>query len=256
MNEIAAGLITAFSMYSVIPMPKIPWKRENIRFALCFFPLIGVVIFTAVVLWYRLSLHFQVVPALFAAVAVLLPIILSGGIHIDGLIDTADAISSHAVVEKKQEILKDVHAGAFGVLFCAGYLLLSFGLWQQLVAKPKYIIIALMGYVASRAYNALSIAIFPTARKSGLVYMFSDSAARYAVVLTSLAVLAVMLIIAAQVSVLWGIVAAVASIVYFFLHRRFCIWEFGGNSGDLAGFLLVNMELLFLTVAVIGGLVG
>lgn len=256
MKTILAGLVTAFSFYSALPVPKIAWKRDNMRYVLCFFPLVGVVVGAAVLLWYRLCLHVQVVPGLFAAVATLLPAVLTGGIHIDGLIDTADALGSRASPEKKQEILQDVHTGAFGVLFCAGYLLLCFGLWLQLFARGRLFALALVGYVVSRACNALSIAVFPTARQSGLVFLFADSASRRAAVAVCAAVLVAMLALSLVISPLWGGVAAVCAAGYFLWHRRTCEVEFGGNSGDLAGFLLMNLELLYLAVAVIGGLVG
>ena len=36
-------MIIAFSMYSKIPMPRIEWNKENMKYTMCFFPLIGVV---------------------------------------------------------------------------------------------------------------------------------------------------------------------------------------------------------------------
>ena len=36
-------MIVAFSMYSKIPMPRIEWNKENMKYTMCFFPLIGVV---------------------------------------------------------------------------------------------------------------------------------------------------------------------------------------------------------------------
>ena len=49
----------------------------------------------------------------------------------DGLCDTADALASHQTREKKLEILKDSHTGAFAVIGCCAYLLLTFALWTQ-----------------------------------------------------------------------------------------------------------------------------
>lgn len=256
MRNVVSGLFTAFAMYSVIPMPKTQWNKHTMRYALCFMPVIGLVIWVVSMLWLMLCIRLRVVPALFAAVAVLVPIVISGGIHMDGFIDTADAISSHGDKEKKLEILKDSHVGAFGVLFAAGQLLLSFGLWQQLYARPALAALVAVGYVVSRCLNALSIATFPTARDSGLVYIFAGNASKKAVVVTVSAVLAAMVLLCVYVSVLWGLIACGAAAGYFLLHRRFCLGQFGGNTGDLAGFLLQNTELLFLAVAAIGGLLS
>ncbi|MCD8323673.1 MAG: adenosylcobinamide-GDP ribazoletransferase, partial [Clostridiales bacterium] len=46
-------MAVAFSMYSKIPVPQIKWTKENMRYALCFFPLVGVVTGALVWLWYR-----------------------------------------------------------------------------------------------------------------------------------------------------------------------------------------------------------
>lgn len=69
---------------------------------------------------------------LFASIAVCIPLLVTGGIHMDGYMDTVDALSSHQSVEKKLEILKDPNAGAFAVIYCGIYLLLSLGLFYQL----------------------------------------------------------------------------------------------------------------------------
>ena len=47
--------------------------------------------------------------------AILIPVLITGGIHLDGLLDTADALSSYKTKEEKLEILKDSHAGAFAL---------------------------------------------------------------------------------------------------------------------------------------------
>lgn len=44
-----------------------------------------------------------------------MPLLVTGGIHIDGFSDTMDALSSHAERQKKLEIMDDPHIGAFGV---------------------------------------------------------------------------------------------------------------------------------------------
>lgn len=253
MRKALAGLFTAFSLYSAIPTPKTDWNRENIRFALCYFPLIGVVIAVLHLWWYRLCAQFGFEPGLYAAVAVLLPLLVSGGIHMDGFVDTADALCSHALREKKLEILKDPHVGAFGVLWCGCGLLLSYGLWQQLYQHPLLLPLVLGGYVLSRCANAASIASFPTAKQSGLVYLFHRSADKRVVLSCNIVIAAVVLLCFLIVSPLWGGGAAALSVGYFFFHRRLCISQFGGNTGDLAGFLLQNLETLLLVVAAVGG---
>ena len=84
----------AFAMYSKIPMPRAEWKEENMRYAMCFFPLIGIVIGAFVILWGHAAAWLKAGSLLRGAGYVLIPVLVTGGIHLDGLLDTADALSS------------------------------------------------------------------------------------------------------------------------------------------------------------------
>ena len=102
----------AFSMYSKIPMPASDWKKENMRYIMCFFPLIGVIIGGVVWLWGFYGRYLTESRGFYAMIFVMIPVFLTGGIHLDGLLDTSDAIHSYQPRERKLEILKDSHAGA------------------------------------------------------------------------------------------------------------------------------------------------
>lgn len=117
------SLVIAFSMYSRVPMPQLEWTKERMKYVMCFFPLIGAVIGLLNVsvvlgcnaLGFR---HFgQILP-------VVIPILVTGGIHMDGFLDVVDARSSHKDRKKKLEILKDPHTGAFAIIGCGVYLVL------------------------------------------------------------------------------------------------------------------------------------
>ena len=58
---------------------------------------------------------------LFTVILLLISVFVTGGIHLDGLLDTADAMSSYQERERRLEILKDSHAGAFAVITCVVY---------------------------------------------------------------------------------------------------------------------------------------
>lgn len=88
------SLIAAFSMFSRIPMPKIRGEG-NARYMMCFFPLVGVVL--GGVVWCGFSILSRSVGEarfLTAAILTVLPILITGGIHMDGWMDTHDAIHS------------------------------------------------------------------------------------------------------------------------------------------------------------------
>ena len=112
----------AFGLFSRIPVPRVAWSARNMRFLLCAFPLVGVVVGAAVaaaVLFVRDGL-------LVSLCAVVFPVAVTGGIHFDGFMDTCDALASHAGRERKLAIMQDSHAGAFAVLGCVLYVLAQF----------------------------------------------------------------------------------------------------------------------------------
>ena len=125
------SLLMAFSLYSKIPVPQRQWNDKSMKYCICFLPLVGAVIgvlqYFAFILLQRLSLG-----AVFrGAVLSALPILVTGGIHMDGYLDTCDAIHSYGSREKKLEILKDPHVGAFAVMGGIVYFVLSLGVWSE-----------------------------------------------------------------------------------------------------------------------------
>ena len=98
-------------------------------------PLVGLVIGGAEWLWFLFRSWLSFGPVLHGVGMTLIPLLLTGGIHLDGFMDTVDALKSHAAPEKKRAILKDPHAGAFAVIGLAAYLLLWFGLCVELPCR-------------------------------------------------------------------------------------------------------------------------
>ena len=87
----------AFSMYSKIPMPKTDWNKENMKYALCFFPLVGLAIGIIFYLWSLLAKFLALGNIFTTAIYTIIPILITGGIHMDGFVDSMDAINSTKV---------------------------------------------------------------------------------------------------------------------------------------------------------------
>ena len=126
------SLFSAFLMYSRIPMPKTEWKEENRRYSLGFFPLIGVVICGILAFWRWLCLEKGLGDIFFSVGAVCIPVLVTGGIHVDGFCDVTDARSSFASREKRLEILSDPHIGSFAVIRIILYFLLQMALFTKI----------------------------------------------------------------------------------------------------------------------------
>ncbi len=124
MKRLINSFIIAFSMYSKIPMPRCDWSENNMAYAMCFW-LLGGRRHRRPVLAVgsdRSSCNHE--SGLFYRYTAPDLCICHRGIHLDGLLDTADAMSSYQERERRLEILKDSHAGAFAVITCVVYSLL------------------------------------------------------------------------------------------------------------------------------------
>lgn len=244
----------AFSMFSAIPMPQFAWTERTMRYQLCAFPLVGVVVGALVWAWWAVCDALGLPGLVRGALAVLLPVLVTGGIHLDGYCDTCDALASHAPAERRQQILKDPHVGAFGVIRLACYLLVSFALWAELVSFPGQAV--LLGFVLSRSLSGLAVAVLPLARATGLAHTFAQAAdrRRVALVLGALALAA-----AAGMCVFagWaGLAMAGASLAAFGWLAVTARRQFGGLSGDLNGWFLQKAELWMLVALYAAGVAG
>ena len=119
--HILKSIVIAFSMYSKIPMPQFEWKEEDMKHVLCFFPWIGIVIGLCLYFWRLLCDRFGIRNLCYVFIGTAIPLLLTGGFHVDGFMDTMDAFHSYQPKERKLEILKDSHIGAFAVIMLAVY---------------------------------------------------------------------------------------------------------------------------------------
>ena len=248
MNLIRSFFI-AFSMYSKIPMPRTDWTKEAMRYAMCFFPVIGAVIGGLLYLW--ICLTGDSTGSLFrASVAVLIPLIVTGGIHLDGLLDTADALSSYKTMEEKLEILKDSHTGAFAIIVGCAWFILSLGVWSEV--RPEMMPVLAVSFVLSRALSGLAVVVFPKAKNTGLAATFSGMAVKRTVALTMCGFLLLFGALAIWLDPVYGVPMDLAAGLVFFYYYRMSKKKFGGITGDLAGFFLTVSELVMaLTVVAV-----
>ena len=250
------SLVIAFAMYSKLPMPRVEWDEKSLSRALWWFPAVGLAAGGLLWLWLRLSQLLGLSTVLCAAGALLLPVAVSGGIHLDGFCDTCDALSSHQSRERKLEILKDSNTGAFAIICCCLYLLLFFVLWCE--AKPTggaLWVTALMP-VLSRSLSGLFAVTLPNARGTGLLATFTgpmDVKKARAVMLIWVAAAAAGMMLCSLWAGVWALAgAALAAIYYIVMAKR----QFGGVTGDLAGYFLQVCECAMVLALVLGQTVG
>ena len=179
----------------------------------------------------------------------LIPVLVTGGIHLDGLLDTADALSSWQPMERRLEILKDSHAGAFAIIVCCGYFLALFGIWTE--AVPEDISVLALGFFLSRALSGFGICTFHCAKNSGLAATFAQAAdqKRCRIILVVEAAIC-------MAAMIWldparGATASASAVIVCLCCRRMAMKKFGGITGDIQGFFLQICELVMAYVVIL-----
>ncbi len=251
MKKVWNSFLISFAMFSKIPVPRADWDKENMKYMMCFFPAIGVIIGLLEwgYGWVAMKLEFG--SLMRAAGFVLIPLIVTGGIHLDGFLDTVDALSSYQPLEKKLQILKDSHAGAFAIIMGCAYFTLGLGVWSEM--KTELLPVMAVTFALSRSLSALALSTFPKANKSGSLSMFSD-AAQKKILLGTLTVW----ILACAAVALWlnpvigGIMLLTQAAVFWYYHHV-AMKEFGGTTGDIAGFFVQVCELACACTVMLGG---
>lgn len=142
------------------------------------------------------------------------------------------------------------------MIVCCGYLLASFALWGQVYETPRLIGLCCIGFFLSRCCSALAVVSFPAAKNSGLAHLFSS----YADKKTVRVCCGFYLLLAGALLVwklLWLGAAVLITIGFVFVgFWHLCRKQFGGITGDLAGFFLQVAELAVLAVCTFGGIMG
>ena len=195
-------IAVAFAMFSAVPVPQFDWNEKNMRYSLCAFPLVGVL---CGVLW-CVCASLPLPAMVRAAGFCLIPIWVTGGIHLDGYADTCDALCSYGDTQKKLDILKDPHCGAFAVIRLCSYFVAYFALCCCVQFTPQVGAVWLLALVLERACSGYAVAAFPLAKNTGLAHTFATAADRTTVrrVLGCLSIVLAVALFASSLAVLPG----------------------------------------------------
>ena len=225
------------------------WTMQDFGRSVKYFPLVGLVLgaiygLLAYGLLVLLPARGLVIPPHIDAVFFLaLPILMTGGLHCDGFMDTMDGVFSGRSRERMLEIMKDSRVGATGVtafvllLLFQGAVLLDF-------SSPWRLIEALfLMPVLARLMMSFVIIFFPYARPEGMGKAFAEYANHRSFV--------VALIFSLCASAPWGSYAFLAmgiSFLFTIFFARYITRILGGLTGDVYGAVTTLNECLVLLV--------
>ena len=219
-----------------VTLPGMPSPEQNGR-SLLFYPVVGLLF--GVLLWGLDALLQGTQPLLHAALLLAAWVCLSGGLHLDGLADSADAwLGGFGDRERTLHIMKDPRSGPIAVVTLVLVLLLKFCALLALVEAGQGALLLLAPVLGRAAMLALFLTT-PYVRPGGLGQALKDHLPRQAAywVLGASAGACLML---------GGWLALVVATGVFLMLRRSMMRRLGGTTGDTAGALLELLELAVL----------
>jgi len=227
-----------------ISLPGMP-KPQELGRSLLFYPLVGVLFGVVLV---GLNALLSGAPVfLHAALLLTAWVLLSGGLHLDGLADSADAwLGGFGDRERTLTIMKDPRSGPIAVVTLILVLLLKFTALLALIESQDWAALLLAPIVGRAAMLGLFLCT-PYVRQGGLGQALADHLPRPAGKKVLLLAAAGCLLIAGWV----GLYALVAATVGFYWLRHLMIKRLGGTTGDTAGAVLELLEVMVLLALVL-----
>jgi adenosylcobinamide-GDP ribazoletransferase len=228
----------AFGLLTTLPFP-LPddWSPGDSGRASIWYPLVGLVIGTLTWLAWKGAL--LLFPPLAAGIIALLAwVLLTGGLHLDGLADCCDGLLASVSVERRLEIMKDPHLGAFGVI---GLILLLLLKGAALAALTPGTSLGILLAASVARWYILPAGLLPLARPGGMGADFSSGLQRSFIYMGAILPVGLALVFGMRgvISLLAG-TAAAAPVLWLAKSR------IGGVTGDVFGMVVEVVETAVL----------
>ncbi len=231
----AVGLLT------IVPVGRRELPAGSDRGAAPWFPLVGGL--AGIVAAVAYGLGEALLGSLYgAAFALMVAAILTGGLHHDGLADTADGLGVRGDLARRLQVMRDPGIGAFGAIALVAYALLATAALARL-SPPEAAGALVAGHALGRWAAVAQLTFVAPARADGLGAAFG--ADRLAFAAASVVALAIALVASGILAGLCAVAGAtIAAVACALLARRFT----GGRTGDTLGAAVLVTELVVYSV--------
>lgn len=234
-------LSIAFNLLTTLPVcAPADWQSGDSGRAAGWYPFVGLVVGALVALAYTL-LHLLFPTLVTAALTLTLWVILTGGLHLDGLADCCDGLLHSSTPEKRLEIMKDSRMGAFAGIGLTLTFLMKVSALASL-STDRVVPVILLAASLGRWFITLA-SLQPLARPGGMGADFSSGLQRSALVWGGLIPLALTIYLGIQ-----GIIALLVTSLGIWFVLRFARARIGGVTGDVFGMVVEIAEILTLVV--------
>ena len=228
---------TALALLTVLPFA--PRAANVSARALAYYPLVGLIIgLVLVAANFLLHLFFPALVA--AALLIALWAALTGALHLDGFTDACDGLFAATTRERRLEILRDVHLGAFGAVGLILLLLTQVAAVSSLQSFAPIVLAPVLG-----RWAMVHAAAYPLARREGMAVVFSAGLTRRELLIATCFAALVAAIFGA-----FGLAALVAAFVVATVIARFAVARLGGLTGDIYGMVCESVEVAVLLVGI------
>jgi len=239
------SFLLALKFLTIIPLP---WRREaspqQLGGSVAYFPAVGVII--GLILAGLNWLLTWVLPAeVVNVLLVVLLVVLTGALHLDGFVDTCDGIAGHKSPEERLRVMRDSRAGGFGIIGVCCLILVKFLALNSLPEGIKMASLILMPTL-SRWAMVYSVFAYPYARPSGLGKVFKEETSFKRFILATLTAL----VAAAVLGQLYGFIIMLAIWVITLAMAAYLKRKFAGLTGDTYGAIneVAEVSVLILTL--------
>lgn len=218
-------------------------SKENKKYMLLILPLIGVVLGAVMYAFCMICLKFGFGQSFFALIGAVIPILITGGVNMAGFMKTTDALRNARSVEKRLEMMKDVHAGIYAVIAAAAYYMLYAG-GLVMIWKDRQLLLLGIGYVISGTLGGMAVAWFPETKSKESPYTFASKSEKQVFRIFLSLILVLCFGTCIMFSTIMGMLEALLCMwiwtFYYYMSKK-C---FGGISAELTGFFMALCELL------------
>lgn len=233
----------ALSMFTILPTPYVEWDDDGVKNMMKFYPVIGIIVGGIWGIVYYLLNLINISIILKSIVIMLVPFVVTGMLHLDGFMDVCDAILSRRDREEKLRILKDSRTGAFAVISLLMLFFLQFGGIYSIVEKGIKFYLLILIPIVSRSVVAYFLLSRTTIKESTLGAYFKKGTNTIDLIIMGISLI-IILVISFIIIKVYGVILIGLIILGITWAVEKCKREFGGISGDVAGFALVIGEVI------------
>ena len=238
------ALAVAIQFMTLLPIKLEPYPDAPTQgYSVLYYPMVGAIIGALLFLLFALTQHAP--PNLQAALIILLWVVMTGALHLDGLADTADGwLGGVGDKARTLKIMKDPHIGVAGVIALILCLLLKWvALTEIIQGQPDAMVVLILIPLVARWYALLLLSYTPYAQPQGIAMTLTVHQPKKAILAWAIGGV----IVLASLSWLW---LMITSSLVLGLRKMF-LQRLQGTTGDTLGASIECVEICLLVCCVL-----